>query len=76
MFAIVSFVMLRSYCILLKQFSNGLTTMLQKEYYNGLTVEGLITKDTSAELPEPSKFMKRHYCTQFFDLIYLNMWYS
>ena len=73
MFAIVSFVMLRSYCVLLKQFSNGL---VQKEYCNGLTVEGLITEDTSAELPEPSKFMKRHYYTQFFDLIYLNMWYS
>ena len=45
----------------MKEFSNGLTTMLQQEItlLMGLTAENLIAKDPSAELPEPSKFVKR-----------------
>ena len=41
----------------MKEYSNGLTTMVQQEYYtaNDLTADSLITKDPSVELPEPSK---------------------
>ena len=58
----------------MKEFSNGLTTMVQQEYYTagGLTAESLIAKDPSGDLPEPSKFVKRYqlnYCIRLFDLI-------
>ena len=48
-----------------KEFSNGLTPMVQQEYMtaDGLTGESLIAK---ADMPEPSKFVKRrqlNYCT-------------
>ena len=45
----------------IKEFSNGLTTMVQQENKtaDGLTAENLITKDQSADVPEPSKFVKR-----------------
>ena len=57
----------------MKEFSNGLTTMLQQEItlLDGLTVNNLIAKDPSADLPEPSKFVKRRQlncCTLLFDL--------
>ena len=57
--------------------NNRLTTMVQQEYYttDGLTAENLIAKEPSADLPEPSKFVKRcqlDYCTRFFDLILIN----
>ena len=47
--------------------------MVQQENYtvDGLTAENLIVKDPSADLPEPSKFVKRHQlncCTLLFDL--------
>ena len=61
----------------MKEFSNGLTTMVQQEYYTagGLTAESLIAKNPSVDLPELLKFVKRHqlnYCTRFFDLILIN----
>ena len=45
----------------MKEISNGLTTMVQKEYQTAgaLTAERLIAKNPSADLPEPSKFVKR-----------------
>ena len=57
----------------MKEFSNVLTTMLQIGNYtaDGLTAENLIAKDPSADLPEPSKFVKRRQlncCTLLFDL--------
>ena len=41
----------------MKEFSNGLTTMVQQEYYTagGLTAESLIAKDPSADLPNQMK---------------------
>ena len=51
----------------MKEFSNGLTTMVQQVYYTagGLTAESLIAKDPSGDLHETSKFVKRcqlNYC--------------
>ena len=45
----------------MKEFSNGLTTMVQQEYWtaDSQTAESLIAKDPSADLPEPSKFVKK-----------------
>ena len=45
----------------MKEFSNGLTLMVQQENStaDSLTAENLIAKDSSADLPEPSKFVKR-----------------
>ena len=60
----------------MKEFSNGLTTIVQQEYETagGLSDESLIAKYPSADLPEPSKFVKRcqlNYCTRFFDHLIL-----
>ena len=57
----------------MKEFSNGLTSMMEQENYtaDGLTAENLIAKDPSADLPEPSKFVKRRQlncCTLVFNL--------
>ena len=57
----------------MKEFSNGLTSMLQQnqETADGLTAENLIAKYPSADLPEPSKFVKRRQLNCFillFDL--------
>ena len=45
----------------MKEFSNVLTSMVQQEnsIADGLTAENLIAKDPSADLPKPSKFVKR-----------------
>ena len=44
----------------MKEFSNGLTSVVQEiRLLMGLTAESLIAKDSSADLPEPSKFVKR-----------------
>ena len=45
----------------MKEFSNGITTMVQTGNYtaDGLTAENLITKDPSADLPKPSTFVKK-----------------
>ena len=45
----------------MKEFSNGLTSMVQQVNLttDGLTAENLIAKHPSADLPEPSKFVKR-----------------
>ena len=44
-----------------QEFSNRLITMVQQECQtaDGLTAESLIAKEPSADLPEPSKFVKR-----------------
>ena len=46
----------------MKEFSNGLPSMVPQEFYtaDGLTAENLIAKDPIADLPEQSKFVKRH----------------
>ena len=44
----------------MKEFSNGLYNGATGNYTaDGLTAENLIAKDPSADLPEPSKFVKR-----------------
>ena len=52
----------------MKEFSNRLTGNYTAD---GLTAENLIAKDPSADLPEPSKFVKTRQlncCTLLFDL--------
>ena len=45
----------------MKEFSKGLTSMGGTGKYtaDGVTAENLIAKDPRADLPEPSKFMRR-----------------
>ena len=45
----------------MKELNYGLTLMVQQEKLtaDSLTAENVIAKDPSADLPEPSKFMKR-----------------
>ena len=51
--------------------------MVQEEYStaSGLRAESQIAKDPSADLPEPSKIVKRcqwNYCIRFFNPIFIN----
>ena len=60
----------------MKEFSNGLTSMVQEENYtaDGLTAENQLAKDTSADLPEQLIIVKRYQlngCT-----LLLVMWYT